>query len=97
MKCEARLSVKFDAFSVGMRAQVNDLNQTDIDALIAKSEQLLGSDDILARAITGFATQLQLNPRDPDWLKQQGRALTDFIATLSIPVPPDQGRKDIYG
>ena len=97
MACDQRMAVKFDAFAVGMTAQVGGLTEIDVDALLTKAEQLLGSGDQLTRAICGFATQYQLARYQPDKLAELGRHLVAYVNAINTSDPPDLGRKDIHG
>lgn len=85
------------AMAVAMRAQVNDLDPMDVDALVVQAGQLLIEGDPLARAITGFATQYMVVRRDPEALAEAGRALLHAVEICAVPVPPDQDRADIHG
>lgn len=91
------LAVKFDAFAVAMQAKAGGLEDFDVDSLVAKAEQLLGSDHPVARAVMAFATQYQLDPRDAVHVAEHGDILLAAIDRLNVPEPPDMGRRDIYG
>lgn len=97
MAHDDRMAVKFDAFAVGMSAQVGGLVEMDVDALVTKAEQLLGSDDQLTQAITGFATQYQLARYEPARLAELGRHLVAYVDAVNTPEPPDLNRRDIHG
>lgn len=97
MSYDPALSVRFSAFAVAQQAKINSLEPSSVDDLVTRAEQLLGSGDVLTRAITGFATQYQVARHQPDRLAELGRDLADFIDRLNVPVPPDHGRRDIHG
>lgn len=91
-----RSLVVFDAFAVGMRAKVGPVDQIDIDHLVAKAEQLLGSSDELTRAIMRFATQYQICQLDRAVVAQLGEELSDYAQSQTY-VLNARERRDIDG
>ncbi|GHF33152.1 hypothetical protein [Seohaeicola zhoushanensis] len=90
------VAVKFDAFAVAMQAKAGGLQQLDIDALVTKSEQLLGSAHRLSLAITHFATMWDVAQSDPQRVSLGDELLT-FVQALNMPEPPGQDRRDLHG
>ncbi len=97
MSYNSNLAMYFDTFAVAMRAIAGDLEQSDVDNLVTRADELLVRGDPLGRAITGFATQHQLAAQDPEALAGLGRDLVHAVAVASMPVPPDGERRDING
>ncbi|MBY5988192.1 hypothetical protein KUV49_09620 [Roseovarius atlanticus] len=98
MSYDPIIELKFAAFAVGQRAKVNDLEQWQVDEMRAKAERYIANpQDVLRRAVIGFATRYELDRHNPTQLYEIGTALVDLVDTLNVPVPPAQDRKDIYG
>lgn len=94
---DARTGLQLAAFALSMRAKINDVDAMEVDELQGKAAQLLEAGDPLLYAINTFATQYQLCHADPAGLAVQGHNLSDAIARITRPDPPDIGRKDIHG
>ena len=89
------MQVRFDAFDVALQAKVGGLQQLDIDALVAKAEQLLTSNHRLAREICAFATDYEV--ATPEARRALGDRLLTFVQSENVPQPPGLDRSDIYG
>ncbi|MDF2143227.1 hypothetical protein [Paenirhodobacter sp. CAU 1674] len=89
--------VMMAALSIALRAQVNDLDGADVDALVSQADELLAHDTPLFREITGFATQYAMVRFDADALAEAGAHLRRAVELGAVPVPPDLGRVDIHG
>lgn len=94
------VQVMLAAQAVAMRAMVNDLDAQAVDHMRTLAEELACSQP-LYRAITGFATQFELNWRDGPALEREGRvlleAVRDAAATHGAPVTDLPVRRDIDG
>lgn len=82
MSPDPQIAIQFEAFDVGMKAEVNDLPQQDVDDLVNRAEELLDTGTPLFRAISGFAVAFELAQRNPDELRGIGNDLTSFIKDL---------------
>lgn len=98
MSYDPYLAVKFGAFDVALKAKINDLPQSDVDDLRGLTERNIPDpDDTLRRAVIGFVTQYELHRHDPARLHDLGTSMSDYIATLNMPVPPGADRRDLNG
>lgn len=93
----ARMQVIFSAFALALRAKVGDVDQLDIDSLVATSEQMLGSDDPLTRAINTFATQYQVCHLDKAIVARLGDDLASYCQSQTYMLQASAPRVDIYG
>lgn len=92
-----RVSVGLKALAVAMSAKARALDAQDVHDLVTEAEQLLGSADDLTRAIMEFATQYEVDRHSPDLVAAIAVGLHHRLELVMQPVPPDQGRADIYG
>lgn len=94
---DPRLALRFDALAVSYRAKIADLPMRMVTDLVRKAQHELGDDDLLTRAIEGFAGQYLDHRHDGEKLFELGRDLQAFIESMNRPDPPDLHRRDIYG
>ena len=94
------ISVMLAAQSVAMQAMIDDLDQSAVDDMRTRAEELKCG-QALYRAITSFATQYQIVRHDPPALRAEGEVLRDAVLAASrapaggTAVSPD--RSDIDG
>lgn len=97
MPHDPRVAVGLAAFSAALRARAGTLDRATVDTLARRAEGLLGDGDPLAGAVAEFARRYGAVCRDAAAVADLGRALGHKVAILSMPEPPDLGRKDIHG
>lgn len=92
-----RTAIGMKVLAVAMSGKAGTLDPGDVHDLVTEAEQVLGSADPLTRAVMEFATQYEVDRYSPETVAALAAGLHHQLDLLTMPVPPDLGRRDIHG